>query len=122
MTARTVLTVDDSPTIRDMLASTLSEAGYRVVQARDGREGIEKLQSEAVDCIITDVNMPNLDGLDMIEQVRRDGRHKAIPILVLTTESAPALKARARKAGATGWIVKPFDPVRLMDAIRRVGA
>src|SRR5579862_7674050 len=104
MTEKTILVVDDSPTIRDMLAETLREAGYRTVLAHDGRDGISKLATETVVCIITDVNMPNLDGLDMIEEVRRDSRHRSTPILVLTTESAPALKERARRAGATGWI------------------
>ncbi|HWU25770.1 MAG TPA: response regulator [Rhizomicrobium sp.] len=122
MTDKTILIVDDSPTIRDMLHQTLSGAGYHIVEARDGNEGIRKLDTDAIDCIITDVNMPNLDGLEMIEQVRRDPRHNAVPILVLTTETAPALKTRARNAGATGWIVKPFDPVKLMEAIRKVGA
>ena len=122
MNGRRVLTVDDSPTMRDMLAHTLGSAGYHVIQAKDGKEGVAILAKETFDCVITDVNMPNLDGLDMIEEVRRDERHRATPILVLTTESAPELKDRARKAGATGWIVKPFDPVKLMDVMRKVGA
>jgi two-component system chemotaxis response regulator CheY len=118
--SKTVLTVDDSRTMRDMLKLALVEAGYRVVQASDGVEGLEWLAAQRADVIITDINMPNLDGLGFIESVRRDDRHRATPILVLTTESEPAMKDRARQAGATGWIVKPFNPTKLVDAIRRV--
>jgi two-component system chemotaxis response regulator CheY len=117
---KTILTVDDSRTMRDMLRLALAEAGYRVVQAVDGIEGLERLNAEGADVIITDINMPNLDGLGFIERVRGDQRHRATPILVLTTESEPEVKDRARKAGATGWIVKPFNPGKLVDAIRRV--
>ncbi|HXQ12844.1 MAG TPA: response regulator [Caulobacteraceae bacterium] len=117
---KTILTVDDSRTMRDMLRLALAEAGYRVVQAIDGIDGLERLDAEGADVIITDINMPNLDGLGFIERVRGDLRHRATPILVLTTESEPEVKDRARKAGATGWIVKPFNPGKLVDAIRRV--
>jgi two-component system chemotaxis response regulator CheY len=118
--AKTILTVDDSRTMRDMLRLALAEAGYRVVQAVDGLDGLERLDAEGADVIITDINMPNLDGLGFIERVRGDQRHRATPILVLTTESEPEVKDRARRAGATGWIVKPFNPSKLVDAIRRV--
>ena len=118
--AKTILTVDDSRTMRDMLRLALAEAGFKVVQAIDGAEGLERLASGGADVIITDINMPNLDGLGFIERVRADQRHRAIPILVLTTESEPDMKERARQAGATGWIVKPFNPGKLVDAIRRV--
>jgi two-component system chemotaxis response regulator CheY len=119
---KTILTVDDSRTMRDMLRLALVEAGYRVVQAIDGVEGLKLLEVERADVIITDINMPNLDGVGFIETVRGDARHRATPILVLTTESEPVLKDRARQAGATGWIVKPFNPTKLVDAIRRVAA
>jgi two-component system chemotaxis response regulator CheY len=117
---KTILTVDDSRTMRDMLRFALAEAGYRVVQAIDGIDGLEQLQAQGADVIITDINMPNLDGLGFIERVRSDPLRRATPILVLTTESEPEVKERARKAGATGWIVKPFNPGKLVDAIRRV--
>jgi two-component system, chemotaxis family, chemotaxis protein CheY len=117
---KTILTVDDSRTMRDMLRLALAAAGYRVVQAVDGIDGLERLDTEGADVIITDINMPNLDGLGFIERVRGSLRHRATPILVLTTESEPDMKDRARKAGATGWIVKPFNPGKLVDAIRRV--
>ena len=120
--SKTVLTVDDSRTMREMLQLALSEAGYRVVQAVDGVDGLSVLQTETPDVIVTDINMPRMDGFGFIEGVRRDSRHRAIPILVLTTESDAAKRSRARQAGATGWIVKPFDPVKLVDALRRVAA
>ena len=122
-TAKKILTVDDSATIREMLRTTQNEAGHNVVQAVDGAAGLECLDAEGgADLIITDINMPRLDGFGFIEQVRKSEKHRAIPILVLTTESDRDLKERARKAGATGWIVKPFDPQKLADAVRRVTA
>ena len=120
--SKTVLTVDDSRTMRDMLMLALTNAGYRVVQAEDGMHGLEVLQGERPDVIVTDINMPRMDGFGFIEAVRADDARRAVPILVLTTESDGDKKMRARQAGATGWIVKPFDPVKLVDAIRRVAA
>ena len=122
--SKTILTVDDSRTMRDMLAMALNDAGFNVVQAVDGEDGLAVLDahSQDVDVIITDINMPKLDGFGFIEGVRKDARHRATPILVLTTESDSSKKDRARQAGATGWIVKPFNPVKLIDAIRRVAA
>lgn len=119
---KTVLTVDDSRTMRDMLRLALSGSEYRVVEAVDGLDGLQVLEAEGADVIITDINMPGLDGFGFIERVRLDERHQGTPILVLTTESAPEMKARARAAGATGWIVKPFDPEKLKSALRRVSA
>ena len=120
----TVLTVDDSRTMREMLRLALADAGFRVVQAEDGIHGLEVLQAEAQrpQVIVTDINMPRMDGFGFIEEVRGDARYRGIPILVLTTESDAEKKNRARMAGATGWIVKPFNPVKLVDAIRRVAA
>jgi len=120
----TVLTVDDSRTMREMLRLALADAGFRVVQAEDGVHGLEVLQAEAQapQVIVTDINMPRMDGFGFIEEVRGDQRYRAIPILVLTTESDAEKKNRARMAGATGWIVKPFNPDKLVDAIRRVAA
>ncbi len=119
---KTVLTVDDSRTMRDMLHLALSEAGYNVVQAVDGLDGLEVLQGVSPDVIVTDINMPRMDGFGFMEAVRKDNKYRAIPILVLTTESDAAKKARAREAGATGWIIKPFNPAKLVDALRRVAA
>jgi two-component system chemotaxis response regulator CheY len=119
---KTILTVDDSRTMRDMLLLALSDAGFRVLQAEDGMHGLEVLQLEQPDVIVTDINMPRMDGYGFIEGVRRDAKHRAVPILVLTTESDSEKKDKARRAGATGWIVKPFDPTKLVAAIRRVAA
>ena len=121
---RTILTIDDSRTMREMLRATLSTSGFTVVQAEDGQHGLEVLQGMDVepDVIITDINMPRMDGFQFIEQVRGNPERRAIPILVLTTESDAEKKQRARQAGATGWIVKPFDPTKLVDAINRVAA
>ena len=120
----TVLTVDDSRTMREMLRLALADAGFLVVQAEDGVHGLEVLQAqaEAPQVIVTDINMPRMDGFGFIEEVRGDPQYRGVPILVLTTESDAEKKNRARMAGATGWIVKPFNPVKLVDAIRRVAA
>lgn len=118
----TVLTVDDSHAMRDMLRHSLMAAGYRVIQAEDGLHGLEVLASERPDVIVTDINMPRMDGFDFIKAVRQDISHRGIPVLVLTTEVDVEKKNRAREAGATGWIVKPFDPEKLVEAVRRVPA
>jgi len=108
--------------VRELLLSELAGLGHRVTQAEDGINGLEKLALEPPDLIITDITMPRMDGIGFIQNVRRDERYKSIPILVLTTESDPTVKDRAKQAGATGWIVKPFDPRKLAEAIRKVTA
>ncbi|HTT99076.1 MAG TPA: response regulator [Rhizomicrobium sp.] len=119
--SKVILTVDDSKTMRDMLKLALGADGHTVIQADDGVNGVEALRSAGdVDVIITDINMPRMDGFGFIDQVRRDPQRRGVPILVLTTETEPAKRQRARDAGATGWIVKPFDPVKLLAAVRRV--
>jgi two-component system chemotaxis response regulator CheY len=115
-----VLAIDDSRTIRNLLAATLEEAGFEYVSAVDGREGVDMYEDVAPDVVITDINMPNLDGFGVIEELRGTGINSKVPILVLTTESAPEMKARARSAGATGWITKPFDDASLIFALKRV--
>jgi two-component system chemotaxis response regulator CheY len=116
-----ILAVDDSRTIRDMLTLALRQAGFDPTVAEDGVHGLEVLDGMGQpDAIITDINMPRMDGFGFIEAVRGQAKHQTTPILVLTTESAPELKARARAAGATGWIVKPFDPPKLIQALHRV--
>ncbi|MEP2718877.1 response regulator [Pseudophaeobacter sp.] len=115
-----VLAIDDSRTIRNLLAATLEEAGFEYVSAVDGREGVDMYDDVAPDVVITDINMPNLDGFGVIEELRGTGINSKVPILVLTTESAPEMKARARTAGATGWITKPFDDASLIFALKRV--
>lgn len=115
-----VLAVDDSRTMRDMVRLSLSAAGMTVTVAEDGVDGLRVLEGMTPDAIISDINMPRLDGFGFIEAVRKLDHLRAIPILVLTTESAPELKARARSAGATGWIVKPFDPQKLVKTLQMV--
>ena len=117
-----ILTVDDSRTMRDMLRLALTTAGFEVVQAVDGLDGLAVLERESPDLVITDINMPKMDGFGFIEGARKTDKFRVVPILVLTTESDPDKKQRARSAGATGWIVKPFDPTKLVDVIRRVAA
>ena len=117
-----VLIVDDSRTMRDMIHAALCESGYFVVPATDGVHGLEVLAIECPDVVITDINMPRLDGFGFIEAARRSDVGRSVPILVLTTESSAEKKQRAREAGATGWIVKPFDPLKLTAAVRRVAA
>jgi two-component system chemotaxis response regulator CheY len=118
--AKRILTIDDSKTIRDMLMLTLVDAGFDVLQAVDGQDGLEMLDKERVDVVITDINMPRMDGYEVIRQMRRNTTHKSTPILVLTTESEKEKKNLAREAGATGWMVKPFDPDRLIATINKV--
>lgn len=119
---KTVLTIDDSRMMREMLAMVLRGAGFNVVQAEDGQEGLDLLSEADPDVIITDINMPRLDGYGLIEGVRRNERYRATPIIVLSTESSAEKKARARAAGATGWVVKPFQGDVLIEVVRRVCA
>lgn len=115
-----ILAVDDSRTMRDMIRLALGPAGFDVHTADDGVHGIEVLDDLQPDAIITDINMPRMDGFGFIDAVREQDKYRTTPILVLTTEAAPELKQRARAAGATGWIVKPFDPTKLIKALQMV--
>jgi two-component system chemotaxis response regulator CheY len=115
-----ILAIDDSRTMRNLLDAALSRAGYTVELAEDGADGLRRFEASDPDVIVTDINMPNLDGYGFIEAARALERSRIVPILVLTTESAPEMRARARNAGATGWIVKPFDEEKLVWAIERV--
>lgn len=118
--AKTVLTVDDSASIRQMVAFTLKSAGYNVVEAEDGQAGLDKAKSGAFDLVLTDQNMPRMDGLTLIKNLRGLPNYRSTPILMLTTESSDAMKAQGRAAGATGWLVKPFDPQKLLDVVKKV--
>jgi two-component system chemotaxis response regulator CheY len=120
MSKRTVLTVDDSRTMREMVSVTLRGAGFEVVQADDGVNALKVLQTAEVDVIITDLNMPNMDGLELVKELRAKPQFKGKPILFLTTRSGDEDKAKGRAAGATGWIVKPFDPQRLVQVVNKV--
>lgn len=117
---KTVLTVDDSASIRQMVAFTLSSAGYQVVEAVDGQDGLEKAKAKNVDLVLTDQNMPRMDGLSLIKSLRALPQYKASPILVLTTEASDSMKQQGKAAGATGWLVKPFDPSKLLEVVKKV--
>ena len=119
--AKTILAVDDSASIRAMVSFTLRGAGYVVVEAVDGQDALDKAKSNSdVSLILTDLNMPRMDGLALIKSLRSLPRYRTAPILMLTTESSDVMKAQGRAAGATGWMVKPFDPKRLLDVIKKV--
>ena len=115
-----ILAVDDSPTIRGLVSRALKNAGYEVFLASDGVQGVGTLTDADPHLIITDINMPRMDGFGLIEAVRASVEYASVPILVLTTESGADLKMRARQAGATGWIVKPFEDDRLVAVIEKV--
>jgi len=118
--AKTILSVDDSNSIRQMVAFTLKGAGYEVIEAIDGKEGLEKAKSKTVDLVLTDQNMPGMDGITLIKSLRAMPAYKSVPILMLTTESGDAMKSEGKAAGATGWIVKPFDPAKLLEVVKKV--
>jgi two-component system chemotaxis response regulator CheY len=118
--AKIVLTVDDSASIRQMVAFTLKSAGYTVIEAADGQEGLDKAKANTVNLVLTDQNMPKMDGLTLIKALRDLPQYKATPILMLTTESSDAMKSQGKAAGATGWLVKPFDPQKLLDVVKKV--
>ncbi len=118
--AKVVLTVDDSTSIRQMVAFTLKSAGYEVVEATDGEDGLNKAKSRNADLVLTDQNMPRMDGLTLIKGLRALPQYRGTPILMLTTESSDAMKSSGRAAGATGWLVKPFDPQKLLEVVKKV--
>lgn len=118
--AKTILAVDDSASIRQMVSFTLKSAGYEVVEAVDGQDGLDKAKSRAVNLVLTDQNMPRMDGLTLIRNLRGMPQYATTPILMLTTESSDAMKSQGRAAGATGWLVKPFDPQKLIEVVRKV--
>ena len=117
---RSILAVDDSPSMRKMVSFTLSGAGFRVVEAIDGVDALEKAQKEQIDLVLVDQNMPRLDGIGLTRKLREDPRYQNTPILILTTESSDQMKQAGRDAGATGWLVKPFNPHRRMEIIQKV--
>jgi two-component system, chemotaxis family, chemotaxis protein CheY len=117
---KVIMTVDDSASVRQMVAFTLKQAGFNVVEACDGRDALNKLDGTGVHMVITDLNMPNLDGIGLIRGVRARPDYKFIPIVMLTTESQIEKKQEGKEAGATGWIVKPFKPDQLLAVIRKV--
>jgi two-component system chemotaxis response regulator CheY len=115
-----VMTIDDSTSMRQMVAFTLEDAGFEVVQAVDGRDALEKLQGRDIHLFLADLNMPNMDGIELTRQLRAMPAYRFVPIVLLTTESHPEKKQQGKAAGATGWIVKPFDPGKLLAVVNKV--
>jgi two-component system chemotaxis response regulator CheY len=118
--SKTILAVDDSASIRQMVSFTLKGAGYQVLEAADGQEAFDRAKLNTVDLVLTDQNMPRMDGLTLVKSLRGLSQYKAVPILILTTESSDSMKAEGKAAGATGWIVKPFDPKKLLEVVGKV--
>jgi two-component system chemotaxis response regulator CheY len=115
-----ILAVDDSASMRQMVSFTLKSAGYNVVEAVDGQDAFEKAQGRSFDLVLTDQNMPRMDGISLTKKLRETPQFKTTPILMLTTESSDQMKQAGRAAGATGWLVKPFDPNKLIEVIQKV--
>ena len=115
-----ILAVDDSASMRQMVSFTLKSAGYNVVEAVDGQDAYEKAQGRSFDLVLTDQNMPRMDGISLTKKLRETAQFKSTPILMLTTESSDQMKQAGRAAGATGWLVKPFDPTKLIEVIQKV--
>jgi two-component system, chemotaxis family, chemotaxis protein CheY len=115
-----IMTVDDSASMRQMVSITLKGAGYDVVEATDGRDALEKMENHSIHMLITDINMPNLDGIGLVRKVRSHAVYRFIPIILLTTESQGSRKQEGKTAGATGWIVKPFKPDQLLGVVKKV--
>ena len=117
---KTILTVDDSVSIRQMVTVTLQGAGFSVLEAVDGADGLEKAKSRPIHLVLTDQNMPRMDGISLVKALRGLPQYRVTPILMLTTESGDAMKAQGKAAGATGWLVKPFNPQRLLEVVNKV--
>jgi len=115
-----ILVVDDSESIRELVGSTLIEAGFEVVTAIDGEDAFTQLEKEKIDLVLTDLNMPKVDGIMLVKKIREHNKYKYLPTLILTTESETKKRIEAKEAGATGWIVKPFDKERLLKIIKKV--
>jgi two-component system chemotaxis response regulator CheY len=118
--SKTILAVDDSASVRQLVRMTLTGAGYQVIEAGDGREALSKARGASVSAVVTDVNMPNMNGIELVRELRKLPAFAGVPILCLTTESDEGVKQTARSAGATGWITKPFRPEQLLAVVRKV--
>jgi two-component system chemotaxis response regulator CheY len=119
--SKTVLVVDDSPSVRSHLRAALTEAGYDVVEAADGAEALDRVATRpGLVAVVADVNMPRMNGLEMLEKLKANGKNPGLPILMLTTEGQPSLLERAKQAGARGWIIKPVKPEQLVAAVRAI--
>ena len=118
--AATILAVDDSASMRQMVHFTLQQAGYEVIEAVDGMEALELVRGKTVNLVLTDVNMPRMDGITLVRELRQLASYKFVPMLMLTTESSTEKKMLGKQAGATGWLVKPFNPEQLLATISKV--
>jgi two-component system chemotaxis response regulator CheY len=116
----TILTVDDTASMRQMISFTLHSVGHEVIQASDGQEALKVLEGKKVDLVIADINMPNMDGITLLKSLRALAEYKFTPVLMLTTESQDAKRQQGKVAGATGWIVKPFNPEQLLNVVKKV--
>ncbi|GAB1535571.1 response regulator [Geovibrio sp. ADMFC3] len=117
---KVILSVDDSASIRQMVKFTLTKEGYEVIEASDGADALSKISGKKIDMVVTDLNMPNMDGITLIKELRKQAAFKFIPIIMLTTESQDSKKQEGKSAGATGWIVKPFKPEQLLGVVKKV--
>ncbi len=118
--SKTIMAVDDSASVRQMVSFTLKGAGYDVIEAGDGQQAVAKLDGTPIHMVITDLNMPDMDGIGLIRAIRANPSYKFIPVIMLTTESQASTKAEGKAAGATGWIVKPFKPEQLLAVVKKV--
>lgn len=118
--AKTIMTIDDSASIRQVVGITLKKAGYEVLEANDGRDALGKLTGQKVHLILCDVNMPNMDGIAFLKEIRQVAAYKFTPIIMLTTESQDAMKQEGKAAGAKAWVVKPFKPEQMLSAIEKL--
>lgn len=118
--AKNIMTADDSASVRQMVSFTLKDAGYDVTEAVDGKDALNKLNGSNINMLITDLNMPNMDGIQLIREVRGQQQYRFMPIIMLTTESQDSKKQEGKSAGATGWIVKPFKPEQLVAVVKKV--
>jgi len=118
--SKTIVTADDSASVRQMVSFTLRQEGYDIIEAVDGKDALSKISAATVHMLITDLNMPNMDGIELIKQVRATANNRYIPIIMLTTESQESKKQEGKAAGATGWIVKPFKPEQLVAVVKKV--
>lgn len=120
MTTKTIMTVDDSSSMRQMVGFTLKGAGYQVVEAGNGVEALERMGQQPLDLLLVDLNMPIMNGIELIRNIRQGTENQFVPIIMLTTESQDAKKREGKEAGATGWIIKPFQPEQLLAVVKKV--
>ena len=118
--SKTIMIVDDSASLRNVVAIALRGAGYSVIEASDGKDGLSKLNGDKINLIISDVNMPNMDGISMVKEIKKDTRYKFTPIIMLTTEAGADMKAEGKAAGVRAWVVKPFKPNQMLDAVAKL--